>query len=101
MAFIYIAILLGVVIAIGGITESELRHHDKGYLTRIAAAGAVGGVLLAIFLYLLYLSTLIHRIRFDSRGILYTVGRGLRTKMPWKDVRSVSCYEREGGFTMS
>jgi hypothetical protein len=91
-------VLLGVLIAIGGITESELRHHDKGYMTRVAATGIAGGVIIGIFLYLLWLSILVLRMRFDHRGIIYTRGKTLMTKIPWKDVREVHCYEREGGI---
>jgi hypothetical protein len=95
---------MGILIAMGGIIESEWRLHTlkghEGYMTKIAITGVIGSVLLAIFLYFLFASTFIWRVRFDSRGVIFTIGKSLKTKIPWKDVRFVRCYEREGGFSM-
>jgi hypothetical protein len=50
-------------------------------MTIIEITVIVGCVLIGIFVYYLYLSTLILRIRLDSRGLLFTMGKSLKTKI--------------------
>lgn len=96
----FLVVLFCVLIAAGGIAESELRHKASGWQARVGATAVAGAVVLGIIGVMMYQSTLVKRIRFDERGMIYTRGRKLMAKIPWKDVESVSTFERQGGFTM-
>lgn len=99
IALVYLVIVFCVIIAMGGITESEWRHNSPKW--RLAVAPIIGGVVLGILLYIIYVSVQIKRVRLDQRGAIYTVGGRLKAKIAWKDVSSAECYQRQGGLTMN
>lgn len=100
VVFVYLVVMLCVLIAVGGISESEMRLKPSGYTIRVAATAVIGIIIIGILVYQTYVSMQVRRVRIDSRGVLFTIGKQLRTKIPWKELTSVRCYEREGGFTM-
>ena len=70
-------------------------------LWHLAVVAVAAGIYLAVVTYKLWTSTLVRRVRLDRRGIIFTVGKSLQNRIPWDDLKSVRCYERQGGFTMS
>ena len=98
-AFVYLVFLMCAIIAAGGLTYDINKGTVQPWRTGAVWSGA--GIFMGIVLFLLFRSMQVRRIRIDQRGAIYTIGSRLKMKIPWKEVRSVRAYEREGGFTMS
>jgi hypothetical protein len=79
----------------------EETNKTPPVLWHYAVLGIAGGIALGIVVYFLYVSIQVKRVRLDQRGMIYTIGKSLKEKLPWDDIGSIKCYERHGGFTMN
>ena len=100
IAFIYFVVIFCILIAVGGLAWDESTKGSNLWW-HYAAMGIAGGIALVVVIYFMYFSMQVKRVRIDQRGLIYTIGKKLEAKLPWDDVGSIKCYERNGGFTMS